>query len=119
MANKITKREMFNAIREVVADNVDMVAFIDHEIELLDKKSNKKQTTAKQIENEGIKSVILSVLTSEGMTVSEIQAKSEELSKFSNQKITALLKQLVDNGEVVKFIDKKKSYFSIITPIEG
>ena len=37
MANKITKKEMFTMIKAQVKDNAEMVAFIDHEIELLDK----------------------------------------------------------------------------------
>ena len=37
----MTKREMFTAIRvEVVIDNADMVAFIDKEIALLDKRKS-------------------------------------------------------------------------------
>ena len=36
----MTKREMFAEIRNIVADNAEMVAFIDHEIELLERKSN-------------------------------------------------------------------------------
>ena len=37
----MTKREMYAEIRKAVADNADMVAFIDHEVELLDKKPQK------------------------------------------------------------------------------
>ena len=36
----MTKREMFAEIRKIVADNAEMVAFIDHEVELLDKKKS-------------------------------------------------------------------------------
>ena len=48
------------------------------------------------------------------MTVSDIQSKSETLSALSNQKVSALLRQLVEAGEVVKVVDKKKSYFSAV-----
>ena len=115
MANKITKREMFELIKGVegVADNADMVAFINHEIELLDKKHNSKKATKTQVENEGIKAEILASLTSEGVTISELQAKSEVLGSLSNQKITALMRQLVDSGLAIKTIEKRKSYFSI------
>ena len=55
---KITKRDRFNALlalSEVQAD-ADLVAFIEHEIELLDKKnSSEKKLTAQQTANEGIK----------------------------------------------------------------
>ena len=35
MANKKTKREFFGEIREIVKENTELVAFIDHELELL------------------------------------------------------------------------------------
>lgn len=115
MTNKMTKRDYFNAIKAIdeVAANADMVAFIDHEIELLDKKASNKKATKTQEENVGIKAEILSVLTSEGATVTDIQSKSEMLGGLSNQRVSALLRQLVESGEVVKTIDKKKSYFSV------
>ena len=114
MEKKITKKEMFAQIREVVADNADMVAFIDHEIELLSKKSGSKKPTATQIANEGLKATILAVLEgSEGMTASEVLASSEDFNGMSNQKISALLKQLVDEGKVIKTSDKKKSIFAL------
>lgn len=114
MEKKITKKEMFGMIREAVADNADMVAFIDHEIELLDKKSGaKKKPTATQIANEGTKETILTVLGTDGMTASEVLAASEDFEGMSNQKISNLLHQLTKDGKVVNFKDGKKSLFKL------
>lgn len=113
MEKKITKKEMFTLIRAEVADNADMVAFIDHEIELLNKKSGSKKPTATQVANEGLKDIILGVLDTEGMTVSEVLAASDDFAGLSNQKISALLKQLKDEGKVVKETDKRKSVFKL------
>ncbi len=114
MEKKITKREMFAMIRERVADDTKMVAFLDHEIELLSKKSGSKKPTATQVANEGLKSAILTVLNgSEGMTASEVLASSEDFAGLSNQKITALLRQLVLDGSVTKFTEGKKSLFKL------
>ena len=112
---KVTKKEMFEMLKGVagVAENADMVAFIDHEIELLNKKSANKKATKTQEENVGIKAEILENLTETGVTVSELQAKSETLSALSNQRVSALLRQLIEDGKVVKTVDKKKSYFSL------
>lgn len=112
---KVTKREMFEMIKSVdgVAVNPEMVEFLDHEIELLDKKARNKKPTKTQEENEGIKVEILNVLTNEGMTVTEIQSKSDVLGSLSNQRVSALLRQLVDANVVVKSVDKKKSYFAL------
>lgn len=112
---KMTKKQMFEMIKGVVSDNADMVAFIDHEIDLLNRKGSKSTPSKTQIENEGIKKVIVNVLTEIGtpVTITDLQTKSEELASYSNQKLSALLKQLVDSKVVVKSTDKKKSYFTV------
>ena len=120
MANKITKKEMFTMIKAQVKDNAEMVAFIDHEIELLDKKASNKKATKTQEANVGIKSTILAVLEgSKSMTITEMQGASAELGELSNQKVSALVRQLVESGEVVKTIDKKVSRFSLANNGEG
>lgn len=120
MANKITKKEMFTMIKAQVEDNAEMVAFIDHEIELLEKKARNKKATKTQEENVGIKSTILLVLKGgKSMTITEMQGASAELGKLSNQKVSALVRQLVGSGEVVKTIDKKVSRFSLADECEG
>ncbi len=120
MANKITKKEMFTMIKAQVKDNAEMMAFIDHEIELLDKKASNKKATKIQEANVGIKSTILAVLEGgKSMTVTEMQGASAELGELSNQKVSALVRQLVEAGEVVKTIDKKVSRFSLADNGEG
>ena len=120
MANKITKKEMFTMIKAQVKDNAEMVAFIDHEIELLEKKASSKKATKTQKANIGIKSTILAVLEGgKSMTVTEMQGASAELGELSNQKVSALVRQLVEAGEVVKTIDKKVSRFSLADKDEG
>ena len=120
MANKITKKEMFTMIKAQVKDNAEMVAFIDHEIELLDKKASNKKATKTQEANVGIKSTILTVLEgAKPMTVTEMQGASAELGELSNQKVSALVRQLVEAGKVVKTIEKKVSRFSLADNGEG
>ena len=115
---KVTKRDNFNALLKIeeVASNEQLVGFINHELELLDKKSASHTTakTANQKANEEIKKTIISELARLGKsTISDIQKNSEELAEYSNQKLSALVRQLVDNGEVTKTVDKKKSYFEV------
>ena len=71
-------------------------------------------------EHKAIADEIILVLSTEetvtnGMTVSEMQKASEMLAGYSNQKISAILRKMVDSGTIVKTVDKKKSYFSIAT----
>jgi homoserine dehydrogenase len=75
------------------------------------KNSAEKKPTATQIANEGIKSVILETLGEKSMTVSEMQKANSELAEFQNQKISALLKQLMESGSVVREEIKRKAYF--------
>ena len=109
---RITKKEYFAMIREVVAGNEELVAFVDHEVELLNKKSTGKTKT--QVENEALVEDIYNHLVEIGtpVTVTELIAKAE--IELTNQKVSALLKKLVDAGRVAKVVDKKKSYFSVI-----
>lgn len=110
---KLTKKDYFNKIKEIVIDNKELVDFIDHEIELLNKKSSSKAPTKIQVENEKIKEKIIATLVKldRYATITEIQEANIELAELSNQKISALLKQLVDTNIVDKTIDKKKAYF--------
>ena len=122
MANKMTKKDYFNqllAIKEVSA-NENLVGFIKHEIELLAKKSGKSGQTKTQKENEVILKTIVECLATDRtpMTITELQGAYTELADFSNQKLSALMKKLVDNGTVTKTIDKKKSYFVLANKVE-
>lgn len=110
---KLTKKDYFNELKGLVADRQDLVDFIDHEIELLSKKSSRTAPTKTQVENEKIKEKIVATLVELGKyaTITDIQNANTELADLSNQKISALLKQLVDNEIIEKVIDKKKAYF--------
>ena len=120
MANKITKKEMFMMIKAQVKDNAEIVAFTDHEVEVLDKNASNKKAAKTQEANVGIKSTILAVLEgAKPMTVTEMQGASAELGELSNQKVSALVRQLVEAGKIVKTINKKVSRFSLADNGEG
>lgn len=79
-----------------------------------------KADKEKSAEHKAIADEIILVLSTEenvttGMTVSEMQKASEMLAGYSNQKISAILRKMIDNGMIVKTVDKKKSYFSLAT----
>ena len=118
MTKKMTKRDYYNALLNIaeVKANDELVKFIEHELELLAKKnSSEKKPTAVQIANEGIKSVILETLAENGkmMTISEMQKVNAELGEMSNQRISALVRQLMNDEKVVRVEEKRKAYFKI------
>ena len=112
---KMTKRDYFTAILSKYDLTADEKAFIEHELELLAKKnSSEKKPTAQQTANEGIKTAILDGMTPNRLyTITEIQKEIPECAELSNQKVSALIRQLKDAGLVVKTEDKRKSYFSL------
>ena len=117
---KVTKRERFEMIKEIVLNaglenEAEMVEFLDNEINLLNKKKASGAKTATQKENEVLVEKLYEALAEIGrpVTVSELQKENEEFGAMSNQKVSALMKKLKDAGRVNKVDDKKKAYFSI------
>ena len=109
---KMTKREMFEQIKSHLTDPAE-IAFVEHELELLAKKNaSEKKPTAQQVANEGLKSTILDVLTENGglMTITDIQKSCAELAELSNQRISAIVRQMVGIS-VERVEDKRKAYF--------
>ena len=115
---KVTKRDNFEEVIKIATElgRTDLVEFAQHEIELLDKKANSKVATKTQKENEGLKENILEFLrdnSNEMFTITQLQEKVVELEGLSNQKVSALVAQMVKTEEVKRITDKKKSYFQI------
>ena len=115
MEKKMIKKDYYEMIKEICIDNPEIVKFCNHEIELLDKKSSKSTLTKTQKENEKIKIEVINALTeiAKPVTITEMQELNTEMANYSNQKLSALLKQLVESNQVVKTVDKKKSYFTV------
>lgn len=120
MANtnkKLTHKDYYNmllAIREV-AENEDLVKFIEGRVEQIDKKSSSvsAKDKAKAETDEHIKSVIADTITDTAMTISEMMKADSELGELSNQKISSLLRKMKEDGEVVRTEVKGKAYFKI------
>lgn len=120
MTKKMTKVEMFKVIKSVVegasVENKDEVlAFIGHEIELIENRSSSKKPTKTQKENVGIMELIKTALfeVAKPVTITELLASNAELAQYTPQKISALIKQMKDRGEVIRTEEKKKAYFSL------
>ena len=118
MEKKVTIKENLLRVREVLVKSgeTELVEFIDGRLDVLNSKSQNKKLTATQIENENLKKEILDLLAMEdkALTISEMQEKSETLGTLKNQKISALLKQLVDTGKVERIVEKKITMFKLI-----
>lgn len=115
MANtkKMTKREMFEQIKANYSLTNEEVAFIDHELELLAKKNSAgKKPTAVQVVNEGIKQAIVNGMeVGKKYTITDIMKSIDACAELSNQRVSALVRQLVTDGVVVRTEEKRKAYF--------
>ena len=119
---KITKKDQFISIRTILegVNRTDLVEFINHEIELLDKKSAKRKPSKNQVTNAELTEVLLEVLEEnfDPLTILEIQDKDERLqaledgTPISNQRMSALLRPLVANGTVIRTEEKRKAKFT-------
>lgn len=118
---KITKREMFAMVREIVEKNAPvesremLINFVDHEVELLTKKnSGEKKPTANQVANEAIKAEILSAMEINKLyTCTDIIKNVDVCSGFNVQKVSPLMNQMVDAGLLEKLTEKRKTYFKL------
>ena len=108
-----------NAITVTLDDFKDeIIAYVDNEISLIEKKAEKAKTqkSKTQKENEAFKAKILAVLENQSspLHINDIIGMSETFSGFSCQKMSALLKQLVDSGKISRQIIEKKPCFSLV-----
>lgn len=123
MKEKMTKKDWFAVLRVMVA-NAEMaeaekdgaLAFIDREIELLNKKSNNSRDTKKQTENKALAEVVLAELGKIGkpMAIAELIKASEVLDAYTTQKLTPIMKTLVTEQKVVVTVDKKRNYYTVV-----
>ena len=125
MANKLKVAEKFSAIKTMLngekVENFSIeqaVEFINERIAMVEKKSaqgGERKPTKTQLENEVVKERILTALATAGepTTVGGLQKVSAEMAEFSNQKISALLTQLVTAKLVVRTEVKGRAYFAL------
>ena len=112
---KVQKFEMLISIPEV-AENEMLVEFINREIELLQKKNGaEKKPTAQQVENQQIKSAILLAMEPDVLySVTDIQKLIPACAEFSNQRVSALVKQRQEAGLLERVEEKRKAYVRLV-----
>ena len=116
---KLIKKDYFSILREnypVDAPNYDeVIAFIDHELELLSRKNaGEKKPTAQQIANDGIKAEILDFMEENMLyTITDIIKSCPACADLTNQRVSALIRQMYDceNPTIERVEDKRKAYF--------
>ncbi len=120
---KITKREYFSQLREIVKDNEDLVAFIDRELELLAKKNSSRSDAPSktQIENKELSNKILEVMAGieTAKTITDLINDTEigkltfgkDNKEMTNQKLSRLVNDMAKANLVTRTVVKGVAYF--------
>lgn len=123
MAEKVkapTQKELYERIKVAMANDAEVVALCEKKIEQIAHKAN-SANSKKDEANEKVFNAIAEALNgSNGMRASEIHkvlAVADPV--LTVQKVTAMLKKMVDNGEVVKTVEKKVATFALAPLSEG
>jgi ATP sulfurylase len=108
----MTKRDYFMGLKAKYNLTVEEIAFIDHEIELLDKKNSaEKKPTAQQIENAKIQEAIYRGMQPIRLySITELIKEIPECNDLTNQRVSALIKQMLDT-KIERVEEKRKAYF--------
>lgn len=120
MMNKLTNAMALATAIEVLSTDNQYDAVIEKLQKMQEQLEKKKaykgsgKPTKTQVLNEGLKEEILNVMeVGERYTVTEITKMVT--TEMSNQKASALLKQLAETNKVKRDVDKRKTYFTLIT----
>lgn len=120
MANKMTYKDALTiAIANLPNSEAEAKEKLKAMIAQLDKKNAApKKLTAKQQETEAIKVKLLEeMVKGQRYTVSELLGQAPCLEGLSSQKVSAILRSLVQGGKVTRIEEKRKAYFSLA--VEG
>ena len=119
----MTKIEKLQDIATYIpADRADLLDFVEQQIQQVIRKNsyvspNADKPTAKQAMNAALKCDILCTIARMGkpVTLHELMDNTQSLvdANASVQKVSALMTQLVNDGEVVRSVDKRVSYFAL------
>ena len=104
MSNKLTKRDYFNSLLAIneVASKPELVNFINHELELLEKKNKSRSNELTETQKENIE-------LGKELTTKEIR----EHFGVTAQKVTPILTKLVEENSLTKRVDKRVSYYKV------
>ena len=112
---KMTNRKHFELLMslEAVKAFPTTVQWIEHQIELLDKKNTApRKVSAQQEVNKGLSLEIYQAMKPNvNYTISDINKTFSCCTDLTNQKVTSLVNALVKEGKVEREIIKGRSYF--------
>lgn len=77
------------------------------------KNSAERKPTATQTANERFKAAILDAMESgKGYTITDLMKSVDAIADLSNQRVSAIVRQLVESGAITREEIKRKAYFT-------
>lgn len=120
MATKVTKTDNFNAIREILvnADKPELVAFVDHELELIARKAERRSNTPTKAQVAGtiLRQAVLDLLQTEekAMRIADIVAALPVDLEATPGKVSHQLTVLIGEHSVEKEVVKRVNYYKAV-----
>lgn len=117
---KITKAQNFNAIREILVDanKPELVAFVDHELELIANKAAKRSATPTKAQKAGaiLRQAVLDLLQTEekAMRIADIVAALPSELDATAGKVSYQLGVLIGEHSVEKVVDKRVNFYKAV-----
>lgn len=131
MEKKITKREVINELlkEDLIQDTPMYKNYLEHELELLDRKNASSKGSKSSEENKTIGKMLLEEMAKfentgkTQYTITELMKSSDIIQNYvcengkvlSNSKITAIFKSMLesDSSPIVNVKNKKNSFYSL------
>lgn len=116
MAKKMTIVEQYEAIIGKVEGilTADEIAFLKERADMVAKKNANRKPTKVQEENEGYKSSIIEGMEKgKAYTITDLIKSIPAIADLTNQRVSALVRQLKDEELVTRKEEKGKAYFTL------
>lgn len=112
---KKTIKDYFNEILNDYPLSDEHRQFVEKRIEATEKKSGSaKKSTATQIANEGLKvAIVEGMVEGAKYSITDLIKSIPALESLTNQKVSALVRQLIAEKSVVRTEEKGKALFSL------
>ena len=110
---KMTYVKALDVAIEALTDGEAKDKLVALKASIAKKNSAERKPTATQTANEGYKVAILDAMESgKGYTITDLMKSVDAIADLSNQRVSAIVRQMVESGSVTREEIKRKAYFT-------
>lgn len=115
ITNAVALSTAISAIEGIsIEHKTEVLAKLNKMLEQTVKKNTaERKPTATQTENVGFKTAILNGMeVGKQYTITELTKAVPEIANLTNQRVSAIVRQMVEAGQLTRTEEKRKAYFS-------